>query len=239
MATWIAHLRLAENLLQRIPSLDESQFAIGNIAPDSGIPDENWEKFTPPAEVTHFKISEGVHKNIADLNFYRQYLADIKPDDAARFSFRLGYFFHLITDNLWSTKIGIPTTKRYAKEFAADPKFIWTVKKDWYGLDFIHVRDYPASLFWRVFLKAEPACFDLDFLPSAALEQQIQYIKTFYQRTDEEIQSRYTHTYNYLTQADMDQFIAETTDTLMQVYKSLWLEKVKTENHLSALQIIY
>ena len=40
MATWIAHLRIAENLLELIPNLDAGQFAIGNIAPDAGIPDE-------------------------------------------------------------------------------------------------------------------------------------------------------------------------------------------------------
>jgi hypothetical protein len=238
MATWIAHLRLAENLLERIPDLDEAQFATGNIAPDSGIPDENWEKFNPPPQVTHFKITDSVHKDIADLNFYRQYLANINPQDTQRFSFRLGYFFHLITDNLWSIKIGIPTTQRYAKEFSENPKFIWTVKEDWYGLDFIHVRDYPDSLFWRVFLQAQPLNFDLDFLPLAALEQQLQYIKNFYQRTDEEIQARYTRDYSYLSQAEMDQFIAETTDTLEQVYLALWQKKTNPNSHVSALQLL-
>ena len=81
MATWIAHLRIAENLLARIPGLDPGQFAIGNIAPDAGIPDEKWETFDPPPEVTHFKRSQSVHKDIADLDFYRGYLADISPDD--------------------------------------------------------------------------------------------------------------------------------------------------------------
>jgi hypothetical protein len=238
MATWIAHLRLAENLLERIPDLDEAQFAIGNVAPDSGIPDENWEKFDPPPQVTHFKISEGVHKEIADLNFYRQYLADVSPGDRARFSFRLGYFFHLVTDNLWSSKVGVPTSERYAAEFAADPKFIWTVKQDWYGLDFIHVRDYPDALFWRVFLNAEPIGFDLDFLPLAALNQQMQYIKGFYQRTDEKIQASTTRVYQYLNQVEMDRFIAETTGTLEKIYRILWHEKKETKGHLSALQLL-
>jgi hypothetical protein len=43
MASWIVHLRIAENLLAKFPELDERQFAIGNIAPDSGWPDEKWE----------------------------------------------------------------------------------------------------------------------------------------------------------------------------------------------------
>jgi hypothetical protein len=47
------HLRLAENLLEMIDGLDGRSFAIGNIAPDSGIPDEKWESFEPPKEVSH------------------------------------------------------------------------------------------------------------------------------------------------------------------------------------------
>jgi hypothetical protein len=149
----------------------------------------------------------------------------------------LGYFFHLVTDNLWSGKVGVPTSERYAAEFAADPKFIWTVKQDWYGLDFIHVRDYPDSLFWRVFLQAVPLDFDLDFLPLAALNQQLGYIKAFYQRTDEKIQASYTRDYQYLNQADMDKFIAETTDTLEKIYLAFWRDKKEPGGYLSALQL--
>jgi len=32
-------------LVNRITGLDPAYFAVGNIAPDSGIPDENWEHF--------------------------------------------------------------------------------------------------------------------------------------------------------------------------------------------------
>jgi len=35
MATWITHLRIAENLLDLLPTLDPERFAVGNIAPDS------------------------------------------------------------------------------------------------------------------------------------------------------------------------------------------------------------
>jgi hypothetical protein len=53
MATWITHLRIADNLLPLIAGLDEEYFAIGNLAPDSGVPDENWENFEPPPSITH------------------------------------------------------------------------------------------------------------------------------------------------------------------------------------------
>jgi hypothetical protein len=72
MASWIIHLRIAENLLGLFPDLDPAHFAVGNIAPDSGIPNENWEKFTPPPEVTHFSDSSGDQQNVAHIQQYYQ-----------------------------------------------------------------------------------------------------------------------------------------------------------------------
>jgi hypothetical protein len=238
MATWIAHLRIAENLLNHIPGLDAAQFAIGNIAPDSGIPDENWEKFEPPPQVTHFKRSDSVHKDIADLDFYRKYLANVSPQDIARFSFRLGYFFHLITDNLWTIKVGRPTQERYPDQFAADKNFIWEVKKDWYGLDQIYVRTHPDSLFWRRFLDAQPEDTDLDFLPPDALVRQLRYIKIFYQRHDQSIDEMCARPFVYLSSTEMDSFIMETTDQLKKIYYAFWPEPPALAGLYSALELI-
>ena len=162
-------MRLAEGLLALISGLEEAQFAIGSVAPDSGIPDENWETFDPPAEVLHFQRDEdeagkGQKRMCADLAFYRRYLAPLHPWQPAspRFSFLLGYFFHLATDNLWSVEVGRPTRQRFAAEFEADPKFIWQVKRDWYGLDFAYVRSHPDCIFWQVFMNAPGGSSVLD-----------------------------------------------------------------------------
>lgn len=238
MATWIVHLRIAENLLDLIPDLDAGKFAVGNIAPDSGVPDENWENFDPPPEITHFKRNSSVHKNIADLDFYRGYLADISPDDVPRFSLRMGYIFHLITDNLWPVEVSIPTQKRYEKEFSADPKFISKVKKDWYGLDLSYGRDYPESLFRHIFLGAEPDSCDLDFLPMAAVKQKLNYIKTFYQNYEEEIKGFYSPPYIYLSQQQVDNFVSDVTQRLYQNYQALWVEKISFSAQNSILSTI-
>jgi hypothetical protein len=251
MATWIAHLRIAENLLDLIPALDPSQFAIGNIAPDAGIPDEKWEKFNPPPEVTHFMRSQSVHKDIADLDFYRGYLADISPADAGCYSFRLGYFFHLITDNLWTLEVGKPTTERYAEQFAADKSFIWEVKRDWYGLDHIYVREHPESLYWRVFLEAEPfdaappdgdrqgkpASTELDFLPPQALPRQLRHIKAFYQRDDDEIKAMLDRPMVYLSREAMDQFVEDSTERIQRIYHILWPIPPELDGKFSALEL--
>jgi len=238
MATWIAHLRIAENLLERIPDLDPGQFAIGSVAPDSGTPEKNWEKFNPPPEVTHFKRSKSVHKDIADLDFYREYLADISEDDIKRFSFRLGYFFHLITDNLWTIEVGVPTQERYAEQFETDPKFIWEVKLDWYGLDHVFVREYPESLFWCAFLDVEPASADLDFLPPESLPRQLKHIKAFYQREDDEITAMMARPMIYLPKAKMDEFVDESSERILKIYQILWPKPPALDGVASSFELL-
>ena len=237
MATWIAHLRIAENLLERIPEIDPGQFAIGNIAPDAGIPDKKWEKFNPPPEVTHFKRSRSVHKDIADLDFYRDYLAEIAAGDTGRYSFRLGYFFHLITDNLWTKQIGKPTTERFPEQFAADKSFIWEVKKDWYGLDHIYVREHPDCLYWRVFLDAQPVSAELDFLPPRALPRQMHHIKSYYQLNDDEIQDMMMRPKVYLSKDEMDRFVDDSTESIYAIYLILWPTPPALGGKASALEL--
>lgn len=237
MATWIAHLRIAERLLERLPGLDPAQFAIGSVAPDAGIPDEHWEKFDPPPEVTHFERSHSVHKDIADLAFYRGYMQPVDPGDRLRFSFRLGYFFHLIIDNLWTIRVGRPTHERYAGQFAADPKFIWEVKRDWYGLDHLYVRAHRDCLYWRVFLAAEPQDAELDFLPSAALSRQLKHIKVYYQLEDDEIREMMSRRKRYLTKPEMDRFVSEAIERLEEIEHILWPEPPDIEGVDSALEL--
>lgn len=224
MATWIVHLRLAERLLDRIPGLDETYFAIGSVAPDSGIPDENWETFDPPPQILHFHVGEDESRTCADLVFYRRHLAPLSRwvPSSERFSFLLGYFFHLATDNLWDTQIGSPTRERFAAEFAADPQFVWQVKRDWYGLDFAHVRREPDALFWRVFLDGEYNGDFLDFLPREAVAQRLEYIKQLYQRTDEKVEEWYIQRPDlYLTEEEMERFVTGGAERLFEAFRHL------------------
>ncbi len=239
MATWIVHLRLTENILDLIPNLDAGQFAVGNVAPDSGVPDENWENFDPPPPVTHFLSPEKEWVGSADLDFYRKHLVDITPEkEPERFSFRLGYFYHLLTDNLWREKVYRPTKAHFQEEFLNNPNFNSDVKKDWYGLDLAYVCNNPECLFWRVFLDAQPTFCDLDFLPMSAVNQQLNHIKFFYQRDDDEINNHYRPSDTYLTQEDVDKFVAETTQRLYRVYQALWDEKTPVPDEKSILTIV-
>jgi len=227
MATWIVHLRLVERLLPLIQGLDEAYFAVGSIAPDSGIPDENWETFDPPPEILHFQVGDSEIRQCADLEFYRRHLEPLRQWDhsSRQFSFLLGYFFHLATDNLWSMEIGVPTKERFAAEFEADPKFIWQVKRDWYGLDFAYVRRERDSLFWRVFLQTAYTEDFLDFLPQEAVGQRLEYIKELYQRTDNRVEEWYIERPDiYLTEREMTQFVEEGAEKLYKAFQYLQQE---------------
>lgn len=223
MATWIAHLRIAENLLDMIPGLDAAQFAVGNVAPDSGLPDAKWETFTPPTEVTHFQARDRCPYHSADLEFYWKYLRPLPwpGSDVKQYSFLWGYFCHLVADNLWSIHIGKPTRARFQAQFEANRDFIWEVKKDWYGLDFVYVRTHPQSLYWRTFLTCDYPINYLDVLLPEGVRQRIEYIQTYYQRTDAHAEELCSRERVYLTEEEVAQFVAVATQQLAQAYQRL------------------
>ncbi|MCB2178910.1 hypothetical protein KQH61_05800 [bacterium] len=243
MASWIVHLRIAEKLLEKIPGLDAAQFAIGHVAPDSGVLAENRETFDPPYHLTHFTAEgpSGSRKILEDLRFYREFIQDkvSLKDDVKQYSFLWGYFMHLVTDNLWAERIAEPTKKEYAKEFADNPDFIWEVKKDWYGLDFTYVRAHPDSLFWRVFLEAEYELPYLYFFPMDAIPNQLDYIKKFYQRTDPAVKEQLRLTENtYLNEAEMALFVDGAYRDLLRLYQMIIGGEVDVSGLDSAVAII-
>lgn len=240
MARWIAHLRLAEGLLEEIPGLDAAYFAIGNIAPDSGVRDSNGYEFNPPTRVSHFLAPEGSAYRSADLDFYREYLEPIPEHERTSdvFSFLLGYFFHLVTDNLWYADIDEPTREEFKAEFDKDPEFIWEVKRDWYGLDLAHVRKNPDSIYWKTFLDAD---YDKEFLPflsQQGIQKRVEEIKQLYQRTDDEIEEWYGHRPDkYLSEKAYDSFVVRSIRRLLVIYEVLFEERRTTVGESSVLEL--
>ncbi|HEU0291557.1 MAG TPA: hypothetical protein VFR47_02410 [Anaerolineales bacterium] len=231
MGTWISHLRIAETLLEHFPDLDEVTFTFGNLSPDSGIPNADWTEFDPPKEVTHFlHRGDGEHA-IHDLEFYQQYLANIKPeDDRKLYSFRLGYFFHLICDILWARRI-VTTTKREFKElFDQDRrKAVGIVKDDWYGLDQLYVRDHPESSFWRMIMANPDPPSYLPFVKNEALHQQYAHIRKYY--SEQEDKWFLSIPYHYLNETTMSRMVADSIEAVLLVQ-----EKVQDRNNLDGLQ---
>ena len=221
MGTWISHLRIAEKLLTHFPDLDEITFAFGNLSPDSGIPNAGWTAFDPPKEITHFLRKGEGEGEIHDLVFYEQYLLNIKPkDDPILYSFRLGYFFHLICDILWAKRIWDASKIIYKDELEADrSEAIENIKTDWYGLDQLYVRENPDSLFWRVIVPSQNPPSYLSFIKNEALHRQYDYIRTFYSQPEKDWFSSLP--YRYLNESTVSRLVNESVEAVLLVHKKL------------------
>lgn len=238
MASWIVHLRIAENLLRTKTHWDPGYFAIGNIAPDSGLPDAAWETFDPPPEVLHFKMEGDRRWRMADLSFYRKHLGQQQAMglNSKEIAFRWGYFCHLVVDNLWRDEVARPTHERLRDEFAADPKFIWTVKRDWYGLDFEYVRQHPNFLFWNEFQTTDFEMDGLAFLPQINIQMRLEYIREYYQRSDDEIEQWLASKPGiYLSQEEMDEFVDRSSGRLSTIIDQLHDGAVYAPDQVSVL----
>lgn len=221
MATWIGHLRIAEHLLKHLPVLDETAFAFGSLSPDSGRPNADWSEFDPPKTITHFLQPNDDEDKIHDLTFYRQYLADVHPDEnRTLYSFSLGYFLHLIADNLWARRINRTYRQVYTQQIAEQgSKFGWEVKKDWYGLDYKYLRDQPDSLFWRVILNAPNPPALLPFLVEDALHYSLDYIRDSYRTLKpDDVLDR---VYPYLNETTMNRYVEDAISASLLILRAL------------------
>lgn len=235
MGTWITHLRIAENLFQDIRGLDEAAFAFGNLAPDSGLPNKDWTQFEPPKEVTHFLYPNEDEGRIKDLEFYRRYLDPNLDTNLPEHSFLLGYFFHLLCDNLWAKRVVSASKRAYAMLIAEEGLMAWEhMKRDWYGLDHRYVREYQDCLFWRVIMRHPNPPAYLPFLPEESLHHRLNYIRDLYSKPDS--QRNLDRPYPYLNEATMNRFVHDCTQAILKIYAQMdRLVNAETESALSLL----
>ncbi len=201
MASWMVHFRIADLFLNKISNISYTHFIVGNIAPDSGEPNEDWSKFTPPSEVSHFLKGSSKSEIMSD-KFFEIYLVNKNENEVQ--SFYLGYYIHLLTDILWSKYIVTPLKEKFKTEFENDKNFIWTVKKDWYDLDHLYLKENPNFRTFRIFesITSFPNNY-LDFYSNTAFEKRIKYISDFYNNFDGELNREYI----YLTKEQVNEFV--------------------------------
>ncbi len=216
MASWMVHFRVADALLDEIGG-DAEQFIVGNIGPDCGEPNEDWSKFSPSTEISHWNPDKS-KRGIQSEAFYDQYVKDHRSD--SRYSFYVGYYVHLLTDMLWSLIIYEPTEAKYHDRLEQDSKFIWVIKEDWYDLDAKYLRDHPNFRTFRIFDKITsfPNVY-LDYYSETAIERQIKYISNFYNTYE----SNLDRVYPYLSEEQMNAFVISATD---EIRKDLKLKKI-------------
>lgn len=212
MATWIAHLRIAENILKNMDDLDSIAFILGNVGPDSGVPNEDWSSFNPPKKITHWIDEEN---NIDAERFFDKYIKN-NLMEYSKYSYVLGYYIHLLTDIEWSKFFNEKKKNAlYNKKLKEDASFIWTIKKDWYGLDFLYLEKNPNFIFHTIFKNIDEVPDYIDYFPKGALMKQVKYITEYYLGDNEETKENFI----YLNEEEMDKFIDDTSKKINSILK--------------------
>lgn len=214
MASWMVHLRIADKLLEHFKCLSPTEFTIGNMAPDSGVPNDDWSAFSPPTAVSHFKV----HSNKANPDaFAAKYWTKELQNCYSKqeYSFFLGYLPHLLTDIAWVDHIYAPSKIKFADLRATDPdKFVWLLKEDWYDLDFKYLRDNPDFKAFQIYKAANGFIntFMDEFSPSAFDNRRI-YITNWYLEGKDNLDREYP----YLSEREMDAFVEQTSCTILDI----------------------
>lgn len=214
MASWVIHFRVADALLDRFPELSATEFVFGNIAPDSGVPNEDNTSFTPPKSVSHFHYEYNGHMLSGWQEYSEKYLSSAKLQGykSEELAFHLGYFSHLYTDYMWSLNVGLPSIERDSESYQRGKSAaVWKWKVDWYDLDFRYLRDHPDFRAFRIYRDApEFKNIYLDFYPSDAFDLRRKHITDFYSEKRENLDRKYL----WLTPKQADEFVTNTVETV-------------------------
>lgn len=224
MASWMVHLRIADKLLDKIDELLHTEFIVGNIAPDSGIPNEDWSIFTPSGDVSHFKTTDADGlKDIYLHKYVDQYLtAEQRMNyNMKQKSFYLGYLTHLLTDMMWVDLIVRPCKNKFKDLYEKDrTEWIWTLKKDWYDLDFLYIQKNPRFRGFLIYKNAVGFKNEyMDFFSSDAFDNRREYITGFYSNKRDNLE----RVYPYLNEKEMEQFVDEASDKIYKILKEEYL----------------
>ena len=209
MASWMIHLRIADKLLDKIPDLSPIEFIMGNMAPDSGIPNDDWSAFSPTTAVSHYRVDNGTGKKIIDIHRYVEEFftpEHQKTYDVRQYSFYLGYYVHLLTDMLWSELVAWPVRKKF-------PDITWDeIKEDWYGQDFLYIKNHPGFRAFRAYLGSVGFVNRyLDFFAPDAFDNRREYITSFYLQKQENLDREYL----YLTEAEATAFVDQSVSEIL------------------------
>ncbi len=213
MATWIVHLRIADNIINQGIILQEfkEEFIAGSLAPDCGYgKKDSFGEFTPPPSVTHW-APDGCKIFCEYTKFYDTYLKGKEKD--GDYCFYLGYYIHLITDVLWSASVYMPTRFKYAAEYANNPEFLNTIKKDWYGLDFLFLNKHKSFEPFDILQNIDSVKDYLPYYEEGQLTKQIRYIADYYKNGIGDIDDS---KYIYMNENEMTAFIDTATELIIK-----------------------
>jgi Zinc dependent phospholipase C len=216
LATWMAHFRIAENLLNRGLRVTEKEFVVGNIGPDCGLPDPETGIFFPDKITTHFKDDGSINPEL----FLKKYIQEEDGFTDPCSSFYLGYYLHLVTDVEWSRMHREKKKEPVYQDILGTPGYTRAVKSDWYGADFVYLQENRNTIFHNVFQHINRFPDYLDIFPENQISTQIKRITEFYLGDSYAFALEPDYRFDYLTPNEISRFVEETTEKLMEILDS-------------------
>ena len=133
MSTWIMHLRVAEQVKNLIPNLNEAAYYAGAIAPDSGRMVDDFT-YLPSKDISHWKRDDVSYEQrfLDNKEFYSKYI--LPETDNFKKSLLWGYYVHILTDTIYVRDIIHPYMHAHGYPFWQQN--ITAIRKGWYEIDF-------------------------------------------------------------------------------------------------------
>ncbi|WP_425448807.1 zinc dependent phospholipase C family protein [Dethiothermospora halolimnae] len=239
MANWITHLRIVDNLFKKGIDLDEKGFVIGNVAPDCNVENEDWTKFTPSREVTHW-MKKKRDKLSADYEgFYNKYIEGLQFDSCEKISFLLGYYSHLITDvqfqkfvrddervknifcrvknreSLYERVKGYPENFDTLKEVFGKQNILTDIHTQEYN----YLKNNPKSKYNTILKKVKEFPDYLDYFPKGAIIRKIGIMTEGFKLEEKRKE------FIFFTEKELNHFVDGTSNLIYELISNLKLIK--------------
>lgn len=210
MASWLIHLRIADELLNVLDISNEEKFVVGSIAPDCGVPLPEGN-YNPPTRVTHWG-GENHKANIDYEGFFEEYLRDRQND------FYLGYFTHLVTDYYWSHKVVRPLKARLGIVRLSDtPEITKKIKENWSELEERYLLSHgrPRALDILKGVDKFPNVY-FEFYGIDTIEEKAKFIASCYDEP-----CHITDDLSYMSESELEEFIAFAVKRVREIIDEL------------------
>jgi hypothetical protein len=229
----VADALLRAGLLDGASENTAAAFALGNVAPDSGVPTPDG-KYLPDKNTSHFMrrfegVPAGQNPERCDpFLLAREWIQPaLERKDLAAVAFYLGYLSHLVTDNAWVRDFIYPAKVRFSHLRLTNgvetpegvARFYAFLKKDWYDMDFLYLRRHPDLPAYRMFLNTPR--FDNDFLPffpADAFEVKRGEIEAFYRKGVSDVAEREV----YVSEKEAEGFIGRVAEEVLDGFGDLF-----------------
>lgn len=226
MATWTVHFRIADYYIHELNGIDDSEFAVGSVAPDCGYGEkDSVGKFTPPPTVTHWSPT-GNKRDCRYKDFMKEFLLPAKTQ--REYSFYLGYYIHLLTDIMWSSEMFICTKRSFTDRSEKTRDFLKKIKRDWNGLDLKYFACHSDILSYRLIEEKGEVQDYLPYYEKGQLTNQIKYIADYYK--DKSKYENMNRSFTFLNADKIDNFIVTAENIINENLKSNRIARFKYDN---------